>query len=308
VKTASSRTVSALTQVFLQEDINFLVTNRIPRRFATLLAGRLSRLRSRRFTRFSVAVWNLFDDLQLQEAKTRDFVCIRDCFVRELRDGVRTIDPNPCIVTSPCDAVVGAFGAVEAQQAIQAKGFPYSVADLLGDKRLVERHRGGKFVTLRLRASMYHRFHAPCDGSIRRVRYISGDTWNVNPIALKRVEGLFCKNERAVLPLELSAPNSYVTLVPVAAILVASIRLHFIPAALDLRYHGAAEINCNAQFKKGQELGYFESGSTIVMFASPEFAFSESLVEGATIQVGEPLFKHPAPISEPIGENDEHFK
>src|SRR5215467_13044363 len=234
VKTASSRTISALTQVFLQEDINFLVTNRIPRRYATLLAGRLSRVRSRRFTRFSVAVWNLFDDLQLQEAKTRDFICIRDCFVRELREGVRTIDPNPCIVTSPCDAVVGAFGAVEAQQAIQAKGFPYSVADLLGDERLVERHREGKFVTLRLRASMYHRFHAPCDGRIRRVRYISGDTWNVNPIALKRVEKLFCKNERAVLPFELSAPNSYVTLVPVAAILVASIRLHFIPPTLDL--------------------------------------------------------------------------
>jgi phosphatidylserine decarboxylase len=154
---------------------------------------------------------------------------------------------------------------------------------------------------------MYHRFHAPCDGRIRRVKYISGDTWNVNPIALKRIENLFCKNERAVLPFELSTPNSYLTLVPVAAILVASIRLHFIPATLDLKYRGAAEIPCNAHFKKGQELGYFENGSTIVMFASEQFAFSENLVEGAPIRVGEALFKHPAPISEPIGGNDEHF-
>jgi phosphatidylserine decarboxylase len=268
------------------------------------VAGRLSRIRSRRLTRFCLAVWNLFDDLRLEEARTRDFACIRDCFVRELREGVRTIHPDPCIVTSPCDAVVGTFGTVEAEQAIQAKGFPYGVKDLLGDERLVERHRGGKFVTLRLRASMYHRFHAPCDGRVRRVRYISGDTWNVNPIALKRVEGLFCRNERAVLPLELSAPNSYITLVPVAAILVASICLHFIPSALDLKYRGAAELHCDAHFKKGQELGYFESGSTIVMFVSQEFAFSDNLVEGAMIRMGEPLFKHPAQISEPIGEND----
>jgi phosphatidylserine decarboxylase len=307
VKAVRSRTVSALTQVFLHEDINFLVTNRIPRRYATLLAGRLSRIHNRPLTRFSVAVWNLFDDLRLEEAKTKNFVSIRDCFVRELRDGVRTIDPNTCIVTSPCDAVVGAFGTVQAQQAIQAKGFPYSVKDLLGDERLVDRHRGGKFVTLRLRASMYHRFHAPCDGRIRTVRYICGDTWNVNPIALKRVEKLFCKNERAVLPFELSVPNSYVTLVPVAAILVASIRLHFIPAVLNLRYRGATEIPCDAHFAKGQELGFFESGSTIVMFASKEFAFSDDLVEGAPIRMGEAIFKHPVPISEPIGENDEHF-
>ena len=86
--------------IFLQEDINFLVTNRIPRRYATLLAGRLSRFRTRRFTRFSVTVWNLFDDLHLEEATTRDFASIRDCFIRELREGMRTIDPNLNVVTS----------------------------------------------------------------------------------------------------------------------------------------------------------------------------------------------------------------
>jgi phosphatidylserine decarboxylase len=299
VKAVITRTASALTDVFLQEDINFLVTNRIPRRYATLLVGWFSRIRIRWLTRISVAIWGLFDDLRLEEAKNRDFASIRDCFVRELRDGARCIDPDPCIVTSPCDAIVGAFGSVEADQAIQAKGFPYSLKDLLGDEQLVERHKNGKFVTLRLRASMYHRFHAPCDGGIRGVRYISGDTWNVNPVALKRVERLFCKNERAVLPLELSIPGSYLTLVPVAAILVASIRLRFIDSPLNLRYLGAMDIRCDAHFIKGQELGYFENGSTIVMFASEDFEFSDRVVEGSTIRFGEPLFKHLAPISTP---------
>jgi phosphatidylserine decarboxylase len=255
----------------------------------------------------SVSLWSLFDDLHLEEAKTRDFASVRDCFVRELRDGARQIDPNPYVATSPCDAVVGAFGTVEADRAIQAKGFPYSLQDLLGDKHIAARHVGGKFVTLRLRASMYHRFHAPCDVHIRGIRYISGDTWNVNPIALKRVEKLFCKNERVVLPFDVSTPGSYLTLVPIAAILVASIRLHFIPAELSLRYRGATDIPCEARFVKGQELGYFESGSTIVVFASGEFEFSKNVIEGATIRVGEPLFVHPAPISQPRGENDGQF-
>jgi phosphatidylserine decarboxylase len=298
-------TPSALARVFLQEDINFLVTNRLPRRYATLLVGWFSRIRSRRLTKLSLAVWKLFaNDLSLEEAATHDFATLRDCFVRELRKGARPIDPDPCIVTSPCDAVVGAFGAVREERAIQAKGFPYRLIELLNDEHLVDRHREGKFVTLRLRSSMYHRFHAPCDGRVRRVKYISGDTWNVNPIALKRVEKLFCKNERAVVPIELFRPDSYLTLVPVAAILVASIRLHFISKVLNLQHRTTTEIPCAATFRKGEELGYFENGSTILVFASGDFEFSGNVVEGATIRVGEPLLTSRTPISQIKGEND----
>jgi phosphatidylserine decarboxylase len=141
---------------------------------------------------------------------------------------------------------------------------------------------------------------------MRAVRYISGDTWNVNPIALKRVEQLFCKNERAVLPVEPPVPGAYVTLVPIAAILVASIRLHFVATHLNLKYNGAMDLSCDAKFVKGQELGYFESGSTIVMFVSGDFEFSPNVAEGSTVQMGEALFTHSAPISA-IGENDERF-
>jgi phosphatidylserine decarboxylase len=270
--------------------------------------GWFSRIRSRRLTNISIAAWRLFaDDLRLDEAKTQDFLSLRDCFIRELRKGARQIDSDPCVVTSPCDAVVGAFGCVREGQAIQAKGYPYTLMELLDDKHLVERYRAGKFVTLRLRASMYHRFHAPCDGHLHRVNYISGDTWNVNPIALKRVEKLFCKNERAILDLKLSKPDSYLTLVPVAAILVASIRMHFLPMALNLKYRGPNQIACDVTFLKGQELGYFENGSTIVMFASGDFDFSHNVVEGATIRVGEALLTCRTPISKTIGADDERF-
>ena len=190
---------------------------------------------------------------------------------------------------SPCDAVVGACGRVDDEVLIQAKGLPYTLEDLLGDDALAARHRNGHFVTLRLSSTMYHRFHAPAACRVREVTHIAGDTWNVNPIALKRVERLFCRNERAVLPLELEELDGALTLVPVAAIGVASLRLHCLGATLGLRYAGPTRIACDARYEKGQELGWFEQGSTIIVLASGDFALADGVSEGRTLRFGEPL-------------------
>ena len=298
---------SQILRLFAQEDLNFLLTNRIPRRLATQFIGWFSKIEQPLVRDLSIAAWRFFSDLDLTEAKKDHFRSVHDCFIRELKDGTRPIHSDANILVSPCDAIIGACGTVVDGTLHQIKGFPYQLADLLCDRELLEQHRNGRYVTLRLKSSMYHRFHAPHDCRVEQVTYISGDTWNVNPVALKRVEKLFCKNERAVLPLELSIRNSYLTLVPVAAILVASIRLGFMTTPLNLRYLGAMEIPCDARFIKGQELGYFENGSTIVMFASEDFAFSDRVVEGSTIRVGEPLFTHLLPMSTPQGENDDEF-
>ncbi|MEM7199629.1 MAG: archaetidylserine decarboxylase [Planctomycetota bacterium] len=291
-------TSTRIARFFQQEDLNFLLTNRIPRRLVTRLVGWFSRIESRWLTKASIAVWRRFSpDLDLSDAKAQSFSSLHECFVRELRDGARPIDPRPDIVVSPCDAVVGAHGDIDGIELIQAKGFPYTLADLLGDDAGVARYRDGRFVTLRLKSSMYHRFHAPCDARIRRVRYISGDTWNVNPIALARVEKLFCKNERAVLDLELGVPDYAITLVPVAAILVASIRLHLLEGTLDLRSRGLHEIPCDAELMKGKELGYFQHGSTIIVFATPQFRLVPSVRQGEIIRMGEPLFRADVELS-----------
>jgi phosphatidylserine decarboxylase len=165
--------------------------------------------------------------------------------------------------------------------------------DLLGDPTLVEAHRNGCYVTLRLTSSMYHRFHAPHDGNIHRVTYISGDTWNVNPIALKRIERLFCKNERAVAQMNLGAGGHAVTMVAVAAILVASIRLHCIAGVLNANYRGRNVITCNSDVRKGEELGWFEHGSTILVFAPDGFTLCDNVRDGALIRVGQPLLRLP---------------
>jgi phosphatidylserine decarboxylase len=281
----------ALAKVFIQEDINFLLTNRIPRQLANRFIGWFSRIENPLLTRASIGVWGLFADLDLSESATQRFASLHECFTRQLKPGARKINFDPAVITSPCDAIVGACGAIEHDRLIQAKGFPYRLEELLLDPRLVELYIDGHYSTLRLTSSMYHRFHAPYDCRVERVAYISGDTWNVNPIALKRIEKLFCKNERAVIPVALPQSGVVITLVAVAAILVASIRLHFLDVVLNRALRGATDFDCSAALRKGQEMGWFEHGSTILVFAPKGVTLCDSVQQGAVIQMGSPLMR-----------------
>jgi phosphatidylserine decarboxylase len=280
---------STIAKVFQQEDVNFLLTNRIPRRLLTQFMGWFSKIEQPIVRDASIGLWRLFSDLDLSEAKKSSFRSLHDCFIRELKDGARPLDTNPDIVVSPCDAIVGACGRIEGTELLQIKGFPYTLEDLLGTQELVERHRNGTYVTLRLTASMYHRFHAPNDCRVERVTYISGDTWNVNPIALRRIEKLFCKNERAVIETRLGATGGALTLVPVAAILVASIRLHCLDRPI--RSYGRHAVPCSAEYRKGEEMGWFEHGSTIVVLAPETMALVDDVQTGVVIRQGRPLLR-----------------
>ena len=278
---------TTISKVFQQEDVNFLLTNRIPRRLLTQFMGWFSKIEQPLVRDASIALWRLFSDLDLSEAKKAKFASLHDCFIRELKDGARPVDSDPAIVVSPSDAIVGACGRIEGTELLQIKGFPYSLHDLLGRSDLVERHRNGTYVTLRLTSSMYHRFHAPHDCQVERVTYLSGDTWNVNPIALKRIEKLFCKNERAVIETRLAGTGDLLTLVPVAAILVASIRLNCLTQPI--RQLGPSVTACSASYRKGEEMGWFEHGSTIVVLAPETFLLAAGVETGTVIRQGQPL-------------------
>ena len=276
----------------LQEDLNFLLTNRVPRELLTRAMGRFSRIRHPGLTRWSIRVWRLFADLDLTEAREQHFASLQECFTRELRPGARPLDPDRTVLLSPCDGIVGACGRMEGTRVFQAKGFPYTLPDLFGSPAAAEPFRNGVYVTLRLTSAMYHRFHAPDDATVTRVTYLSGDTWNVNPIALKRVERLFCRNERAVVRLRLQA-GSEVALVAVAAILVAGIRLHFLDVRPHLRFPGPREFACDAEVHRGQEMGWFEHGSTILVFAPEGFRLCAELESGHPVRMGQRLMALP---------------
>lgn len=294
--TPAARWSALRDRLLLQEDLNFLLTNRVPRIALTRAMGWFSRLRHPLLARASIAVWRLFTDLDLSDAKQQRFASLHDCFTRELKPGARIVDPRPELLASPCDAIVGAGGAVGQGTLLQAKGMPYRIEDLFGSQDAAAPFIGGQYLTLRLTSSMYHRFHAPDDATIEHVTYLSGDTWNVNPIALARVQRLFCRNERAAIRLRL-ADGTPLALVPVAAILVASIRLHALDVRLHLRWRGPNEMPCNLRVRRGEELGWFEHGSTIIVFVPPGFVPAEGLAPGQRIRMGQALLRRVAPTS-----------
>jgi phosphatidylserine decarboxylase len=276
------------------EELNFLLTNRVPRIALTHAMGWYSRIRSPLLTKASIAVWRLFTELDLSDARDANFASLHDCFIRALKPGARPIDDDPGVLASPCDAVVGACGPVMGTTVFQAKGLPYRLEDLLGDAAAAEACRDGCYATLRLRSNMYHRFHAPYAGRIEQVRHLAGDTWNVNPIALKRIERLYCRNVRATIRMRLDAGGHVLTLVPVAAILVASLRLHCIDRQLPLGWRGPQHFDCDSAVSKGQELGWFEHGSTIIVFAPRGFVLCDGITEGTPLRMGQRLMRLPA--------------
>jgi phosphatidylserine decarboxylase len=266
------------------ETLNFLVTNRIPRRLTTRVFGWFSKIEQPLVRDVSLFLWRLTSDLDLRDAAKDRFRSLHDCFIRTLRDGARPVDADPDILVSPCDAIVGAHGVVTDGQMLQIKGSAYPLRELLR----ADQPDAGTYVTLRLTATMYHHFHAPADCRVESTTYIPGDTWNVNPPALKRVDRLFCKNERAVIRLRLSGGEALI-LVPVAAILVASLRLRYLP--VDLRTDGPRTIETDIPLAKGAPMGWFQHGSTIVVLAPPGFSLCENVRDGSVIRMGQALMR-----------------
>jgi phosphatidylserine decarboxylase len=281
--------VKALVRATVGRDgVNYLVTNHIPRRLATRVMGWFSRVEQPAVAQLSLAIWRAAagDALRLDEADRTDFRSIHDCFTRALKPGARPIDATPGIAVSPCDGIVVAGGRIAATTLVQAKGFTYTLDDLLQDPDLVARCRDGSYVTLRLTATMYHRFHAPDDGRVTSVCHVPGDAWNVNPPALARVPRLYCRNERVIIPIAMRGVPASLVLVPVGAILVGSVHLHFARLGRDRRI---GRVVCEASFRRGDELGYFHHGSTIVVIAPRGVTPVPGVVDGAHVKMGQPL-------------------
>jgi len=194
---------------------------------------------------------------------------------------------------SPCDCIVGEMGRVQHGMALQAKGMAYGIHELFGDAQRAAPYLHGSYLTLRLTSAMYHRFHAPADLCIERVTHIAGDTWNVNPIALKRVERLFCRNVRAAIEARLP-DGTPLALVPVAAILVASLRLHALDLTLRPDHPGPHRFDCRHSHTRAEEMGWFEQGSTIIVFLPPGVALAPGLTTGQQLRMGQAIARLPA--------------
>lgn len=251
--------------------------------------GKVSKIKHPWFAQPALWLWRQFADLSLHEAQKQHFNSIHDCFTRALKPGMRPL-AETALGTSPCDGILGAHGLIEDGSLLQVKGFPYAIEELLVDPVLAMKFHGHRYVTIRITASMYHRMHSPLDGVVEQVDYIHGDTWNVNPVALKRVEKLFCKNERAVLSGKTEQGEPF-AIIPVAAILVAGIRLHCTGRVFNQNDRGPQRVRTHTPVHKGEELGWFEHGSTIVLLVPSHWKLAKGLDEGSRLFMGQALFE-----------------
>ncbi len=262
----------------------------VPRNALSRLVGRLLRAPLPRWVHAGVIRWfcrRYGVAVEEAERPVSEYPTFNAFFTRALKPGARPVAPGDVLV-SPCDGALGASGVVARGRALQAKGRPYSVEALLGDPGLAARFEGGTFVTVYLAPFDYHRVHAPVSGVIREARHLPGTLWPVNPPAVERIEDLFAVNERLVTVLE--TPFGKVALVMVGATCVGRIRMRYDDLLTNSgRSHGHRIYDPPIPVEKGQELGVFEMGSTVLLFLEPERFEAGDLTLGRTVRMGEAL-------------------
>jgi phosphatidylserine decarboxylase len=228
-------------------------------------------------------------DLDEAELDVRAYTSLGDLFARRLRPGARSICEDYGAIISPCDGVLAARGTAVDGALVQAKGRNYQLEDLVVDEELAGKLRGGDYATIYLSPKDYHRVHTPLDGTIIRYDYIPGALWPVNPVVAQRRDRLLSRNERVVITLK-AGRLGMVAIVMVAASGVGNIALHHAPESVTWRAAGEPRrIEVGVEVQKGDELGAFRLGSTVVMAFEPgAVALDEDLCQvGQVVRMGE---------------------
>jgi phosphatidylserine decarboxylase len=212
-------------------------------------------------------------------------------FARRLRDGARTFDLAPDVLAAPCDGLMAVSGIVDDGTCVQAKGHQYRLAELLADEDAAGRFNGGWYTTIYLSPADYHRVHAPIDGTIVGYDYVPGALWPVKPYFTRNVQGLFAKNERAVIHLETAVGP--VAVVMVSAVGVGNIYLSAADTdSRDWRSEGEQrhiELPAPVEVARGDELGAFLLGSTVIVVMPPGSFDPDVPPDGTAVRCGEPI-------------------
>lgn len=253
----------------------------LPRVALSRAFGRFTRLeRPRWLASASIHLFlRLYPRIDLAEARRdrpQDYRSLLDFFTRGLKPEARPLADS--LLVSPCDGAFGQSGPIEAGLVLQAKGVPYRLADLLEDPELAASFEGGAFATIYLAPFNYHRVHHPVGGHLRRGRHIAGDLWPVNRAAVSGIPGLFVRNERSWV--EIEAPAGRAVVVLVGALNVGSIVIPARPEA-ERKAPGPWSPEAAPEVAPGDELGIFETGSTVILLV-------DSSLRGAGLGVAFP--------------------
>lgn len=273
----------------------------MPKHALSRLVGKFAAAKAGWFTTKAISWFIKAYDINMDEAKLKkasDFDTFNDFFTRELEEGARTINDNPATLCYPVDGKISQQGNIEAGKLIQAKGFDYSLTTLLGgDEKTAAPFQGGKFSCIYLAPKDYHRIHMPIKGTLREMIYVPGDLFSVNPLTANNVPNLFARNERVVTIFD--TEHGPMAMVLVGATIVASIETVWAgtitpPAGKDVfRWHYPADGINSVTLNKGDEMGRFKLGSTVVSTFAPNMVeFSETAGPDTVTRLG----KHYADI------------
>ncbi|MFD2176546.1 archaetidylserine decarboxylase [Veronia pacifica] len=278
----------------------------LPKHALTRLMGKLAAAKAG-FLTTSVIKWFIRQyNVDMSEAKNPDpavYPTFNDFFVRELKDGARPVNDDSQTITHPADACVSQAGPIEKGRLIQAKGHTFDACELLGgDQALAEEFSDGEFATLYLSPRDYHRVHMPCDGTLRQMIYVPGELFSVNPMTAENVPNLFARNERLVCIFETAfGPMAQVL---VGATIVGSIETTWAgtitpPTGESIRrWDYPTEGEHAISFKKGQEMGRFKLGSTVInLFPKGTIEFDESITPGQPTRMGETYARQASQLS-----------
>jgi phosphatidylserine decarboxylase len=266
----------------------------LPKQLLTKLAGRFAN-QARGNTTTSVIRWFVKKyQVNMAEALNPDissYATFNDFFTRALKPDARPLAQAELIC--PVDGAISQFGDIKQDQIFQAKGHSYSTTALVGgDGALAAKFQNGSFATIYLSPKDYHRIHMPCDGTLKRMIYVPGDLFSVNPTTARGVPGLFARNERVVSVFE--TDNGPFVLVLVGATIVGSMATVWHgqinpPRLADIREWRYDDEPIS--LKQGDEMGRFMLGSTVVMLfpenQSKKLAFNSTWEAGGAVQLGQ---------------------
>jgi phosphatidylserine decarboxylase len=234
-------------------------------------------------------------DLAEAARPVEDYRSFQDFFTRTLKDGLRPIEADPALVPSPSDGRLSAFGPLAEGRLVQAKGVEYSLDALLGGADDAAPYRHGSYAVVYLAPNDYHRVHCPWRGTLTHWRYLPGALYPVNKVGLRHVPGLFARNERIVGHFDCEFGRA--ALIMVGATFVGHMRVRFTDLATNTGAPASGRVVAEAPlaFERGEELGVFEMGSTVVLlFDRDDLELAgapRSHGLGARVRVGAPVLR-----------------
>lgn len=268
-----------------------------PQQAVSKLAGKLADNESTPALKNRVVKWFIgrygVDMSEAVDADPAAYPSFNAFFTRALKPGLRPVEADPQVLTSPVDGAISQLGQIESGRVFQAKGQHFSLLELLGgDSTRAAPFADGKFATIYLAPKDYHRIHMPLAGTLREMVYIPGKLFSVNPVTAANVPNLFARNERvaAIFDTEFGP----MAMVLVGAMIVGSVETTWagvVAPGTGLVTTTTYDSDSNPiRFEKGQEMGRFRLGSTVILLLPKDAVrWKAQLAAETKVRMGEPF-------------------